>query len=138
MSKIRRTVLVASTAIGLAGIAQPAFAAPAAETAAAAEEAPVGEIIVTANKRSESISKVGASVAAFDTTLLDKRNIVRLDELAKAVPNLALAPSTHGTPVFTLRGIGFNSDLARRLSGGQPLARSGTDALPGAGRPLAL
>ncbi|OYU36880.1 TonB-dependent receptor [Novosphingobium sp. PASSN1] len=109
MSKIRRTVLVASTAIGLAGIAHPAFAAPAAE-AAAAEEAPVGEIIVTANKRSESISKVGASVVAFDTSLLDKRGIVRLDELAKAVPNLTLAPSTHGTPVFTLRGIGFNSD----------------------------
>lgn len=109
MSKIRRTVLVASTAIGLAGIAHPAFAAPAAE-AAAAEETPVGEIIVTANKRSESISKVGASVVAFDTSMLANRNIVRLDELAKSVPNLALAPSTHGTPVFTLRGIGFNSD----------------------------
>jgi outer membrane receptor protein involved in Fe transport len=110
MSRIRRTVLVASTAIGLAGIAHPAFAAPAAETAAAAEEAPVGEIIVTANKRNESISKVGASIVAFDTSMLANRNIVRLDELAKSVPNLALAPSTHGTPVFTLRGIGFNSD----------------------------
>ncbi len=109
MNKIRRSVLAASTAIGIASIAQPAYAAPAAE-AAAAEEAPVGEIIVTANKRNESISKVGASVVAFDTTLLDKRGIVRLDELAKAVPNLALAPSTHGTPVFTLRGIGFNAD----------------------------
>jgi outer membrane receptor protein involved in Fe transport len=111
MSNIRRTVLAASTAIGLAGIAHPAFAAPApAAEQAAAEEAPVGEIIVTANKRNESISKVGASVAAFDTSLLDKRGIVRLDELAKAVPNLTLAPSTHGTPVFTLRGIGFNAD----------------------------
>lgn len=111
MRTIRRTVLAASTAIGLAGIAHPAFAAPApAAEQAAAEEAPVGEIIVTANKRNESISKVGASVSAFDTNLLDKRNIVRLDELAKAVPNLALAPSTHGTPVFTLRGIGFNAD----------------------------
>ena len=110
MSRIRRAVLVASTAIGLAGIAHPAFAAPAAETAAAAEEAPVGEIIVTANKRNESISKVGASIVAFDTSMLANRNIVRLDELAKSVPNLALAPSTHGTPVFTLRGIGFNSD----------------------------
>lgn len=109
MNKFRRSVLAASTAIGIASIAQPAYAAPAAE-AAAAEEAPVGEIIVTANKRNESISKVGASVVAFDTSLLDKRGIVRLDELAKAVPNLALAPSTHGTPVFTLRGIGFNAD----------------------------
>ncbi len=109
MNKIRHSILAASTAIGLASIAQPAYAAPAAEEGAA-DEAPVGEIIVTANKRNESISKVGASVVAFDETLLENRGIVRLDELAKAVPNLALAPSTHGTPVFTLRGIGFNAD----------------------------
>jgi outer membrane receptor protein involved in Fe transport len=110
MNKIRRSILAASTAIGLASIAHPAFAAPAPADQAAADEAPVGEIIVTANKRNESISKVGASVVAFDTSMLTNRNIVRLDELAKSVPNLALAPSTHGTPVFTLRGIGFNSD----------------------------
>lgn len=107
MKTFRRTVLAASTAIGLAGIAHPAFAAA---DQAAADDAAVGEIIVTANKRNESISKVGASIAAFDTSMLENRNIVRLDELAKSVPNLALAPSTHGTPVFTLRGIGFNSD----------------------------
>ena len=107
MKTFRRTVLAASTAIGLAGIANPAFAAA---DQAAGDEAGVGEIIVTANKRNESISKVGASIAAFDTSMLENRNIVRLDELAKSVPNLALAPSTHGTPVFTLRGIGFNSD----------------------------
>ncbi len=107
MKTFRRTILAASTAIGLAGIANPAFAAA---DQAAGDEAGVGEIIVTANKRNESISKVGASIAAFDTSMLENRNIVRLDELAKSVPNLALAPSTHGTPVFTLRGIGFNSD----------------------------
>lgn len=107
MKTFRRTVLAASTAIGLAGIANPAFAAA---DQAAGDEAGVGEIIVTANKRNESISKVGASIAAFDTSMLENRNIVRLEELAKSVPNLALAPSTHGTPVFTLRGIGFNSD----------------------------
>jgi iron complex outermembrane recepter protein len=107
MKTFRRTVLAASTAIGLAGIANPAFAAA---DQAAGDEAGLGEIIVTANKRNESISKVGASIAAFDTSMLENRNIVRLEELAKSVPNLALAPSTHGTPVFTLRGIGFNSD----------------------------
>lgn len=107
MKTFRRTILAASTAIGLVGIANPAFAAA---DQAAGDEAGVGEIIVTANKRNESISKVGASIAAFDTSMLENRNIVRLDELAKSVPNLALAPSTHGTPVFTLRGIGFNSD----------------------------
>ncbi len=105
MKTVQRVVLVASTALGLVGTAYPAFAAVAEN-----EKVADGEIIVTANKRDESISKVGASVAAFDTSLLQKRNIIKLDELARAVPGLALAPSTHGTPVFTLRGIGFNAD----------------------------
>ncbi len=107
MKTVHRAVLVASTALGLVSTAYPAFAAAAV---AENEKVADGEIIVTANKRDESISKVGASVAAFDTSLLQKRNIIKLDELARAVPGLALAPSTHGTPVFTLRGIGFNAD----------------------------
>ena len=113
MKTIQRSVLAASTALTLVAFAHPAFAAPAAPAAAdaaVAEEITGGEIIVTANKRNESISKVGSSVVAFDNSMLQNRNIVRLDELAKAVPNLTLAPSTHGTPVFTLRGIGFNAD----------------------------
>jgi outer membrane receptor protein involved in Fe transport len=100
-----RAVLTASTALGVAGVACPAFAA-AVDDGQAIE----GEIIVTANKRNESLSKVGASISAFDKSMLENRNIVRMEELAKSVPNLALAPSTHGTPVFTLRGIGLNAD----------------------------
>ena len=109
MNRIRHAVLAASTALSFVSIAQPTFAAPAETDKVAAGE-PEAEIIVTANKRNEKLSKVGSSVVAFDTATLEKRNIVRLDELAKAVPNLTLAPSTHGTPVFTLRGIGFNAD----------------------------
>jgi len=112
MNTIRRAILAASTALTLVGIAHPALAAPAAADAAAApaDEAPTGEIIVTANKRNESISKVGASIAAFDTSLLERRNIGKAEDLVKYIPGMALAPSTHGTPVYTLRGIGYNAD----------------------------
>ncbi len=111
MKTVLRAVLTASTAFGLAGVAFPTLAsAAAADEVAAADEIAEGEIIVTANKRNESLSKVGASIAAFDSNILQNRNIVRIEELAKSVPSLALAPSTHGTPVFTLRGIGFNAD----------------------------
>lgn len=105
MKTILRTVLYASTALGAAGIAQPALAADDQDTQVA-----VAEIVVTANKRAQSLSKVGASVAAFDSSMLQDRNIVRVEELAASVPGLALAPSTHGTPVWTLRGVGFNAD----------------------------
>lgn len=69
-----------------------------------------GEIIVTANKRNESISKVGASIVALDATMLENRNIGTPEELVQTIPGMALAPSTHGTPVFTLRGVGYNAD----------------------------
>ena len=106
-----RTMLAASTALGVAGMADPVLAAAAVAAAEAVDDVPAdGEIIVTANKRNESLSKVGASIAAFDNEMLQNRNIVRIEELARAVPGLALSPSTHGTPVFTLRGIGFNAD----------------------------
>lgn len=114
MNTIRRTVLAASTAIGLVGIAHPAFAAPTAAEApaqaASPVDAPTGEIIVTANKRNENISKVGVSIAAFNTKLLDRLNIGKAEDLVKYIPGMTLAPSTHGTPVYTLRGIGYNAD----------------------------
>ena len=133
MKTVVSAMLSASTAIGLAAIAHPAFAADAAATAeaAATEAAASDDIIVTANKRDESISKVGSSVVAFDNTTLEKRNIVRLDELARAVPNLTLAPSTHGTPVFTLRGVGFNADSL----GVYPAVSLSLDQAPSPSRP---
>ncbi|WP_408586001.1 TonB-dependent receptor [Novosphingobium sp.] len=105
MKSVLRAALAASTALVLAAHAAPAFAADNEDAAATP-----GEIIVTANKRNESISKVGASIAAFDNPMLENRNIVKPEQLAASIPGMALAPSTHGTPVFTLRGIGYNAD----------------------------
>lgn len=107
MKSFSRASLAASTAIVLGLWAAPALAAEADEAAA---DATSTDIIVTANKRNESINKVGASIAAFDTDMLENRNIVKAEELVRSIPGMALAPSTHGTPVFTLRGIGYNAD----------------------------
>ena len=102
---IVRAGLAVSTAITLS-----CFAVPALANTDGDRESVAGEIIVTANKRDESISKVGASIAAFDTTMLENRNIGTPEELVQTIPGMALAPSTHGTPVFTLRGVGYNAD----------------------------
>lgn len=99
-------------AIMLAGVSSIGCvgAAFAQEAEMAPQDDEPGEIIVTANKRGENLSNMGASVAAFSGDVLGTRNIVRPEDLAKAVPGLALAPSTHGTPVYTLRGVGYNAD----------------------------
>ncbi len=66
------------------------------------------EIIVTANKREESLNKVGATITAFSGEALAERRIVELEDIARSVPGLVYSLSTTNTPVFTLRGIGFN------------------------------
>lgn len=79
-------------------------------SATAQQSGALEEIIVTANKRQESAMDVGSSITAFSGGSLEKRFILTPDDLAQNVPSLELAPSTHGTPVYTLRGIGYNSD----------------------------
>lgn len=75
---------------------------------AAADNDGVGDIIVTANKREENLNKVGLSVTALSGEALQERRITSLEDVAAAVPGLTYAPSETNTPIFTLRGIGFN------------------------------
>ena len=87
-----------------------AVASLALASTASAQSTAMEEIVVTANKRAESAMDVGASITAFSGNSLENRFILVPEDLAQNVPSLELAPSTHGTPVYTLRGIGYNSD----------------------------
>src|SRR5258706_1878335 len=65
------------------------------------------EIIVTANKREESINKVGLTIKALGAAQLEQQHISSLQDLAAAVPGLQYAQTENATPVYTLRGIGY-------------------------------
>jgi iron complex outermembrane receptor protein len=65
------------------------------------------EIIVTANKREESINKVGLTIQALGGAQLEQQHVASLEDLAVAVPGLTYTQSDSNTPVYTLRGIGF-------------------------------
>ena len=86
------------------GAAQ-AQSAPPQERAGAAGD--YGEIIVTANKREQSLSDVGLSITAETGEALVQRGINSPTDLGKIVPGLTVQPSPFNTPVYTLRGIGF-------------------------------
>lgn len=66
------------------------------------------EIIVTANKRSESVNDVGLSISALGGEKLAEQKLTSLEEISSAIPGLVYSASTANTPIFTLRGIGFN------------------------------
>lgn len=72
-----------------------------------------GEIIVTAQKRSESLSKVGVTISAFEGDSLKNQGVRSVRDLVSVVPGLTYAQSSSATPVYTLRGVGyFENSLA--------------------------
>jgi iron complex outermembrane receptor protein len=75
---------------------------------AAAETAPLGEIIVTAERRETSLQKTPIAITAFSADLLADRKIDSIRDLAGQVPNLRIPRATisYTTQLFSLRGVG--------------------------------
>lgn len=65
------------------------------------------DIVVTANKREQRLNDVGITVAVLSGDALQNRQINSLADLANATPSLSFTNSANGTPVYTLRGVGF-------------------------------
>ena len=110
MTTITRGVL----ACGAAGIT---LATPGTGWAqAAGDEAPATRntadrnvIIVTANRREEAITDVGVAIQAFSGEQLDNLQVNSTEDLQVVVPSLNVSRGYQGIPIYTLRGIGFNT-----------------------------
>jgi outer membrane receptor protein involved in Fe transport len=78
-------------------------AAPAADTGGGLEE-----IVVTAQKRSESANSVPMSISALSGDDLRAQGINDVGDLEKVVPGFTYTPSPYAVPIYSIRGIGFN------------------------------
>lgn len=89
-------------AVALAGSAAPAFA----QAAAGPSEADSGgEIIVTAQRREEALSKVPVSVLAFGADALQSRNIVSEQDMGTLVSGLQVKNGQNSNQLsFSMRG----------------------------------
>lgn len=91
------------------GPATSALPAQSSSSAAHATDANgIGDIVVTANKRSQSVNNVGLSITAATGEELARVGVRDTGDLVKITPGLTFTKSQDGTPVFTLRGVGFN------------------------------
>jgi iron complex outermembrane recepter protein len=74
----------------------------------------LSEVIVTAQKRSESLLKVAAPVTALQSADLARQGDVRLADYAATVPGLNLISSQPGQTVVIIRGVstGFGAAIA--------------------------
>ncbi len=118
--KNQATLATASViALAILGCA-PAFAQ--AGPAAGGDD----DIIVTANKREQSLNDVGLTIQAAGAAELAQRGIGGVADLAKLVPGFTFTQSLYSTPVFTLRGIG----LYDATFGAAPSVSVYTDQIP--------
>lgn len=84
----------------------------AVATSGYADTLALDEVVVTAQKREESIQQTPISLAAFSTADLEKKGINGLVDLRSSVPNLQLTPHPNSatTARVFMRGVGNNDD----------------------------
>lgn len=96
-AKLSMAVLMASSAISLS---MPAMAQDAEE-----ETADDGGIIVTANKREQSLQDVPAAVTALGTEALDQRQVNELQDVVKFLPSVTIQQGGPGFAQVYFRGV---------------------------------
>lgn len=95
------TYLLASTILAAAS---PAFAQEAASAAPATSSE---EIVVTAQKRAETVQQVPVAITALNSSMLEQRGITNPGGLQFAVPSMQVGKLI-GATAITIRGVGLN------------------------------
>jgi iron complex outermembrane receptor protein len=106
--------LLASSALATPALGQTvASNAPPKATAQVATDGTAPdptEIIVTAQKRSENLSKVPISIQAIGTKRLDQLNISNFEQYTKQLPSVSFQTSQPGVTVVYMRGVASGGD----------------------------
>lgn len=102
MMKPRTFLRVAVATVALSWSLQ----AQAQEAASEGEDTASGEIIVTAQKRSENLQDVPMSVAAISGENLSKAGVTDVTGLTNIMPSLVVQPATGSMTALYIRGVG--------------------------------
>ena len=105
---LHASAALAASASLIATTSVLAQTAPAAAPAAQADDAPAGDIVVTARRRAETLLNVPIAVTAFSADRLEKTGAVDLTDIQNVTPNTTLkdARGTNSTLAAFIRGVG--------------------------------
>jgi iron complex outermembrane receptor protein len=115
---MKRFVLLALASASVCALATGAAAQTAATPAASApDQATLGEIVVTARRRAESLQEVPQTVNAVTADTLQKLNITQFADIQTVVPGVSLQNFQNGqASAASLRGVTFNVTTASPLA----------------------
>ncbi len=105
MKVINKSNLMAYSLLSLS-IASPSAYVAAQESKKAKNDREEMEVIVTVNKRKESLLKVSGSVQVMGENLLQDFKLDDMDAVVDFIPNATFSAAPSGTPVLAIRGIG--------------------------------
>lgn len=89
---------------------QPADAAAATDPASTVETGGVGDIVVTATRRSESANKIPLAITAMSGDMLRNQHVASLEDMVAQMSNVRSASRGPGASAVFIRGL--SSDMA--------------------------
>ncbi|MDG5496046.1 TonB-dependent receptor [Niveispirillum sp. BGYR6] len=100
--------LSVTTALAFGSLVSPFSVLAQTAPAAGGQGGQVEDIIVTAQRRSESAQDVGVALSVLSGDELAKRGLSNVNQLQNQTPSLEVVPAFGGgQPQFRLRGVGF-------------------------------
>jgi iron complex outermembrane receptor protein len=137
-----RAALLVGAACGFAPMAHAQETTNPPPTANSTNAPAIDDIVVTAQRREESLQKTPVAVTAVSSEQLRSDNITSVADLARTAPSLSISPSgsnapTASVPIIYIRGIG-QPDPAIYSDPGVPIYVDGTYVAKSAGGALDL
>src|SRR5271169_6782964 len=110
--RVFATALAAATM----SISTMSFAEPAASTSAN-DAGGLEAVVVTAQRREESVQNVGIAISVLSGDSLAAKSITYVNDLQNSIPSLQVEPAFgSGQPNFRIRGVGFSDYTSNNAS----------------------
>ncbi|HEX3846758.1 MAG TPA: TonB-dependent receptor [Steroidobacteraceae bacterium] len=109
----RLTYAIACILAGTSGSTAAAAAGADTSSSASAASESLGEVVVTAQRRSENIQDVPISIQAFTEQALQQLNISTFDDYIKFLPNVTSASNGPGQNEVFMRGLSAGSQASQ-------------------------
>ncbi|WP_313804585.1 TonB-dependent receptor [Sphingobium sp.] len=103
---MKRAFSICCASSAALSVAMPALAQSVPPTTQASQDQGIGDIIVTAQKRSERLNDVPLSITAASGEQLKSAGVVAPEDLVKVVPGFSYTRTLWGAPSFIIRGVG--------------------------------
>ncbi|MBB6250126.1 TonB-dependent receptor [Nitrospirillum iridis] len=101
-------LMLAPGAIGITTTASAQTTAPAPQAGGGAQgqAAQLDEIVITAERREQSLQTAPVAVSALGGATLKEAGVADVSDLTRSVPSVVIAPAAGGVPQVYVRGVG--------------------------------